>query len=196
MPNNRQQEEKVYSTQQVSKLLNVARKSISNWIDQGKLKAFKTPGGFKRIRHNDLIRFINEYDMPLPPQLISSKKVLIVDDDDLALKVYQRSLRKLGKTVQVEAKNNPVEALIEIGGKKADLVIVDIMMPNMNGYEFCKRLKEHPETKDIKVIAMTASTDNRHREAILAAGADDFYHKTDDVLLLIQKVRNLLSIED
>ena len=196
MPNNRQQEEKVYSTQQVSKLLNVARKSISNWIDQGKLKAFKTPGGFKRIRHSDLIRFINEYDMPLPPQLFSSKKVLIVDDDDLALKVYQRTLRKLRQSVQVEAKKNPIEALIEIGGKKPDLVIVDIMMPDMNGYEFCKRLKEHPETKDIKVVAMTASTDNRHREAILAAGADDFYHKTDDVLLLIQKVRNLLSIED
>lgn len=196
MAKDKVQGEKVYSTQQVSEFLSVARKSVSNWIDQGKLRAFKTPGGYKRIPHADLIRFINEYKMPLPPQLVSSRKVLIVDDDDLALKVYKRSLRRLGKTVQVETKNNPLEALIEIGGKKPDLVIVDIVMPNMDGYEFCKRLKEHPETKDIKVVAMTGSIDASHREAALAAGADDFYHKTEAVPLLVQKVKNLLSIQD
>lgn len=196
MADNQPPGEKIYSTQQVSKLLRVARKSVSNWVDQGKLKAFKTPGGFKRIRQADLILFINEYDMPLPPQLVSSKRVLIVDDDELVLKSYQRSFRKLGKTIQIETRSNPMEALIEIGGEKPDLVIVDIMMPNMDGYEFCKRLKAHPETKDIKVIAITASPDPNHREATLAAGADDFYHKTDNILSLLRKVKKLLSIED
>ncbi len=196
MPNDKQQPgEKIYSTQQVSELLNVARKSISNWIDQQKLKAFKTPGGFKRIRHSDLLHFINEYGMPVPPQLITSKRILIVDDDELALKTYRRIFRKLGKTILVQTNNNPVEALIEIGGGKPDLVIVDILMPNMDGYEFCKRLKKHPETKDIKVIAMTASTNGSHEKEVLAAGADDFYLKADDTRLLIQKAKNLLFTE-
>jgi len=80
---------KTYTTFYISKICDVYPTTVANWIDEGKLKAFTTPGGHRRVSADDLKEFLKKYNMPVPEKLFSNgkKKVLAVDDDKAVLKV-------------------------------------------------------------------------------------------------------------
>lgn len=125
---------------------------------------------------------------------VMAKKILIVDDDELNLKLMASMIEAQGYTAETAV--NGKEALATALSVQPDLILLDIMMPDMNGYEVCKVLRAQAETYLIPVIFITALDDRDSRIAGLEAGADDFLTKPIDKPELILRVRNLLKVKD
>lgn len=127
-------------------------------------------------------------------EINDKKKVLVVDDDDKNLK-FLGSLLEFYNYDHEEARNG-VEALEKTETYKPDLILLDIMMPEMDGYEACRRLKNKPETRNIPVVIITALSDKKSRIEGLNAGANDFLTKPVDKTELALRVKNLLRVKE
>ena len=121
-------------------------------------------------------------------------KVLCVDDDPVILKLYEAILTRKG--IEIIIAENGCEALKIIEKQNIDLVLVDVMMPGMNGFEVCTRLKEDPVTQHIPVVMVTAVADSDARVTGLEAGANDFLAKPVDYTELYVRINNLLKIKE
>ena len=119
------------------------------------------------------------------------KKVLIVDDDPDVRSLYRLVLRQEGLEV-LEAQDGE-EALAIAQAETLALVLLDIMMPEMDGYEVCRRLRANPETADVSILLFSAKATTTGREDGLLAGADDFVPKSVGPRALVARVRSLLS---
>jgi len=114
---------------------------------------------------------------------LSNKTILVVDDDIKNVFVMSTALEEHGAKV-VDAQNGQ-EALDLLSDKTIDLVLMDIMMPVMDGYTAIKKIRENIQTKSLPVIALTAKALKEDREKCIAAGADDYLAKPVDYDMLI-----------
>lgn len=121
-------------------------------------------------------------------------KILIVDDQPKNLKLITAILANRG--YEFETAENGLDAIEKAKVFSPDLILLDIMMPVMDGYEACKRLKDDPETKNIPVVLVTALADRDSRIKGLSAGADDFLTKPIDSTELLLRVINLLKVKE
>ena len=121
-------------------------------------------------------------------------KILIVDDEPMNIKVISFILENYGYLY--EAATNGIEALEKTKSFSPDLICLDVMMPEMNGYETCRRLKENPSTSHIPVVMVTALGDKESRIKGIEAGANDFLTKPVDTLELMVRIKNLLKIKE
>jgi pilus assembly protein CpaE len=120
-----------------------------------------------------------------------SEKILIVDDDLDTLKLIGLMLQRQG--YQISAANVPATALDKATSEQPDLIILDIMMPNMDGYEVARRLRANPSTSHIPIIMFTAKTTVDDKVAGFEAGADDYLTKPTHPAELASRVRVLLA---
>lgn len=120
-------------------------------------------------------------------------RILVVDDNPMNLKLLVARLTHEYYIVSTAA--NGVEALEKLGHEKPDLVLLDVMMPQMDGFETCKRIKGNPETEHIPVVMETALSDVNDRVRGLKAGADDFLTKPINEVALMARVRSLLRLK-
>ena len=119
--------------------------------------------------------------------------ILIVDDDASYRKLMVGLLRTQG--FEVFAASDGEDALVEFAHHKPDLVLMDVDMPRLNGFEVCRRLKQHPETRLTPVVLVTGMAATEDRIRGLEAGADDFLSKPVDRNELLARVRSLLSLK-
>ena len=108
-----------------------------------------------------------------------AEKLLIVDDEKDTLKLVSLMLERQGYEV-VSALDGPT-ALELVKSEKPDLILLDIMMPGMDGFEVCEKLKSSPETASIAVIFMTGKTDKEDKDKGIALGAIDYIFKPFDI---------------
>ena len=156
----------------VAQLLGVAVKSVSNWIDSDSLKAGRTPGGHRRIAKDDLVNFLVRQKLPIPPELATAQPKVLVVDDELAFgKWLGEEILEAYPDCQVLQAQDGYTAGEMVADAKPDVVIVDLRMPGMDGFEVCRRIKAREETTNTVVIAITAYPSEESREEALAAGA-------------------------
>lgn len=117
--------------------------------------------------------------------------VLVVDDDDLIRAVVRTTLEDEGVEI-IEAENG-TEALRVARERRPDLVLLDIMMPGMDGYEVCSELRREPRTRDTVVVMLTAKDSRESRDRGLAAGANAYMTKPFSPLELIRTIRESLT---
>jgi excisionase family DNA binding protein len=171
------------TTFEISEICEVNPTTVQNWVKEGKLKAHVTPGGHRRIRREDLMSFMKEFGMPIPAELADPPPfILIVDDEKLVIELLTDVMHSGDEELEVAGAQSGVEALLMIGERKPDLLILDIMMPGMNGIEVCRKLKAGAATRNLKIVAITGGQDSEARERILAAGADLFFAKPFDMM--------------
>jgi CheY-like chemotaxis protein len=127
-------------------------------------------------------------DKPLAPA-----KVLIVEDNPQGLELLEVYMEDLEPEVTTSSATNGVEALEMISGNKPDLILLDIMMPKMSGFEVCRHLKSNPETRDIQVVMITALSETGDLERATESGADDYLTKPVDRVALVNLVRAMLQ---
>jgi len=125
---------------------------------------------------------------------LNIKKILCVDDDPANLALLEAMLEPKG--YQVVTVDNGPEALERLHGEPFDLVLLDVMMPDLNGYEVCKRIKADAPTKDIPVVMVTALADRSSKLKGLAVGANEFLSKPVDGVELQVRTQNLLKVKE
>ncbi len=182
----------IYTTHEVSRLLHVNPRSVINWIDQNLLPSYRTPGGHRRIRRDDLLTFLRKHQIPTPPSLMDSGNfnVLIVDDEEEITQLMKAYFERKGG-FQVTTVSDGISALLEVGRARPDLLVLDIMIPGVDGVEVCRRIKAGSSASTI-IIAISGQSELK--EKILQAGADIFLTKPIDFENLYSQVRALLRI--
>ncbi len=127
------------------------------------------------------------------PERAEGSKVLVVDDNLQNLELLVEYLGSIENCRTLTATDG-LEALEVVGRDKPDLILLDIMMPRMSGYEVCRKLRSDPETRDIPVIMVTALNELGDMERAIESGTDDFLSKPFNRLELITRVKSLLKV--
>ena len=182
----------LYTVGQAAALCSLSRGTVWRYIKSGDLKASQTPGGHFRILKKDLDAFVVERGMaPLPDTVSSRHKILIVDDDPQLRDLLTRILS--GDNYETETAANGFAAGTQVALFKPGLIILDLLMPEMSGFEVCRQIKQNPETAHIKILAVTGYNTKENRENILNAGADDFLAKPLSADAVVEHVAALLN---
>ena len=156
-----------YSSVDLSKILGVHRVTVTNWIKKGALNAARTPGGRYKVTKEDLRRFLSEQGMPIPAflQIEAKRLVVAVDDDKVILDLLEQffSTGDMPYLYRLKTFNNPLDASFFIGDSKPDLVILDLLIPQLNGFNLSGKIKETSPDTHIVVITGYATEENLAR---------------------------------
>ena len=183
-----------FTTFEVGDLCQVYHTTVINWINKGQLKAYTTPGRHRRIQRADLLAFMKKFNIRIPPGFEKAHKtVLAIDDDPAVLRVLQRAFAGIHQ-LRLQTTSNGVEALVLIGKSVPDLVILDIVMPEVDGYEVCRTLRSKPETKSIKIIVITGKKPSDEQGKFLKQNAEAVYSKPFSARALVDNVCTLLEV--
>jgi excisionase family DNA binding protein len=169
----------ILTISEASKICGVSLKTLINWVDAGHIKAYRTLGGHRRIERDELYRFMEEHKMPIPKEQKADKRkrILVVDDDKIIVESIVLALEEDEHGYDVISAGDGFEAGLQVSHFKPDLLILDIMMPDINGYEVCKRIKGNPESQRIKVIVLSAYLDQDNFNKMKEFGADACFSK-------------------
>jgi len=182
----------IFSIPQAANRCAISRWTLMKCVNSGELKASRTPGGHYRILKEDLEDFIIEKKMyPLAHKRSSNKRILIVDDDPKVQKLL--ALMLSFKKYETETASSGFEAGTKVVKFKPGLILLDLFMPAMSGFEVCKQIKKGPETSHIKILALTGYDNKENREKIMKAGADDYMAKPVMRDVLLRHVKDLLN---
>ena len=178
--------EKRYLTPtEVADLLLVSPITVRQWAQKGLLEARTTAGGHRRFSIDSVRRFANEMGLSGSLGEDDGRRILVVDDDLHINRFLVDLLEQRGGDVVMDSAFDGFEAGRKVATFRPDIVLLDIMMPGMDGIEVCRRLKGDVDTMHIHVVAMTGFAEPGLAKKVLAAGADRFLRKplmNDDVL--------------
>ena len=173
----------VYTTFETAKLCHVSPLSIINWVNAGRLPAFRTPGGHRRIRREDLSKFMRDNGIPLPEELregSGKSKVLVVDDEASIRELLAEHLAKRTRSYEVLTAADGFEAGRLVATFRPDIVLLDLRMPGLDGFQNCRTVKADPDTSSTVVIAMTGFYSPEIEARILECGAIKSFAKPMD----------------
>ena len=122
-----------------------------------------------------------------------SARILIVDDTPASIKILAAKLTS--EYYEVLTATDGPSALVAVESDAPDLVLLDVMMPGMDGFEVCRRIKDNPETTHVPVVMVTALGSTEDRVKGLEAGADDFLTKPVDDITLFARIRSLVRLK-
>jgi excisionase family DNA binding protein len=174
----------------VATLLQMNRASVNKWVRDGLLRAYKTPGGHHRIRVTDLVAFLTVHELPVPGSLteVMRRRVLVVDDDQRHLQTIRRALKPYAAAVELELVTNGIDALVRIGEFRPHAILLDVVMPDIDGIEVLKRLRQLETTKDTNIVMTSGKLTQKIKEAALEAGASSCLQKPMALDVLLQEL--------
>lgn len=183
------------TTGQIAEYCHVTVRAVYKWIKLGKLKAYQTPGRHSRVEFEDFIYFLKKYDMPTPEEfkLASQKQKILVVDDDREMVNSIRRMLILENKYSLAVAYDGFTAGRKFMEFQPDLMILDIKMPGMDGYEVCSQIRSNPANKNVKILAVSGILGIEGGEKILSMGANDFMAKPFDNNELKKKIEKLLK---
>lgn len=164
--------------------------TIRQWAQKGMLEAEYTPGGHRRFLITEIQRFASEYGISLHGDIPNELRILVVDDDEQITSYMGELLSEIanefGISLQVDAAGGGFEAGGKVFRFRPHIILLDLLMPGMDGFEVCRSLKDDPSTRTIRVIAMTGFGTDENIERIMHAGAEACLAKPIDRDVLIE----------
>jgi len=189
---------RTYSALEVAKICDVVNQTAINWIKNGYIKAFTTPGGQYRVYAEDLADFLHARGMHIPEDLqkileeqMAIDIILIVDDDKEGNTALRRGLEVYDQDLTIYQAYDGFDAGKLAIEKKPHLIILDLNLPGIDGFKLCKTFKEDDSFNLPLVIAISGMTKPETVQAILDAGADAFMPKPINVNELTTKMLEL-----
>lgn len=188
-------EKELYTTGEVAEILGVAPDTVRRYCNSGMIKSQTgLLSTHRRIRRSDLEAFLEEKGIPRDALMQEiATRVLVADDDKNMRKIVTKTLHSMNIKMEVETAENGFEACLKAGNMKPHLMIVDLMMPGIKGFEVIKNIKEAEETSLVKVIVITAFSDNENIRSAENAGADTILKKPLNIEMLKDAVRELIK---
>jgi excisionase family DNA binding protein len=191
---------RIFSALEVANICGVVNQTAINWIKNGYLKAFTTPGGQYRVYSEDLKDFLSSRNMRMPKELLELtegrtvfQKILIVDDDVSLNNMVKQFLEKKFADFSVIQAFNGFEAGKLVAEEKPGLIILDVDLPGINGHELCKRIKADKSLGGPRILTITGLDDPVVKEEIMREGADAFMAKPLDFDELPEVIFDLLK---
>ncbi len=184
--------DEIFSIPQAANRCAISRWTLMKCVNSGELKALRTPGGHYRILKEDLEDFIVKKKMyPSVHNSSPNKRILIVDDD-LQVQKFLTAILSSEK-YETETASSGFEAGAKVARFNPGLIILDLIMPEMSGFEVCRQIKKNSETSYMKILVLTGHDSKENRERIIEAGADDYIAKPVEKDVLLQHVKDLLA---
>jgi excisionase family DNA binding protein len=168
----------------------VSRATMWKWVKAEKLKSFVTAGGHHRILRADIEQLLSERGF-VSKGKNGQRTILIVDDDASMRKLLKQRLRR--ENFKVDTAEDGFSAGIKIQKEKPDLILLDLIMDGLDGFEVCRAIKQDDALKSIKILALTGFDTPEHRERALAQGADAFMVKGTKLSIILDQIKKLLD---
>ena len=185
----------VFTTGEAAKICKVSQQTIIRCFDNGTLKGFRVPGSrFRRIPRDQLFSFMKDNGIPTDALESGKKKLLIVDDDQELVELMSEAFDRDGR-FDIRTANNGFDAGMQVKEFRPDLVILDVMLPDINGKEVCQRVRSDKTLDSVKIVCISGMIEQDKVADLRAAGANDFIQKPFQVDRLIERSCDLLEIE-
>jgi excisionase family DNA binding protein len=185
----------VFTTGEAAKICKVSQQTIIRCFDNGQLKGFRVPGSrFRRIPREALYKFMKDNGIPTDALESGKRKVLLVDDDPDLVEVINKALDDDGR-FEVRIAANGFDAGMMVKEYRPDLIILDVMLPDINGKEVCQRVRADNTLEDVRIICISGMIEEDKIQELKLSGADDFLHKPFMVEELIDRMCAQLEIE-
>ncbi|MFO0898430.1 MAG: response regulator [Pirellulales bacterium] len=185
----------VFTTGEAAKICKVSQQTIIRCFDSGQLKGFRVPGSrFRRIPRNELYAFMRDNGIPTDALESGKRKLLIVDDDQELVELIVDVLEKDGR-FETRTVNNGFDAGMMVKEYHPDLIVLDVMLPDINGKEVCQRVRTDRTMDDVRIICISGMIEHDKIEELRASGANDFLQKPFETDVLLDRICQLLDIE-
>jgi excisionase family DNA binding protein len=185
----------VFTTGEAAKICKVSQQTIIRCFDSGQLKGFRVPGSrFRRIPRDVLYRFMKDNGIPTDALESGKRKAVVVDDDEELVELIRDALANDGR-FEIRTANNGFDAGMIVKEYRPDVIILDVMLPDINGREVCQRIRSDSTLDDVKVVCISGMVEADKIDELKAAGANDFIQKPFEVEHLIEAICKLLDME-
>jgi excisionase family DNA binding protein len=184
----------LFTTGEAADICRVSQQTIIRCFDSGRLEGFRVPGSkFRRIPRQSLMKFMKDNKIPLGPIESGKRKVLIVDDDADIVELIVNILEKDGR-FEAKTASSGYEAGLVTEKFRPELILLDYMLPDVNGNIVCQIIKKNPEFENVKIIIVSGVVKQEEIAQLLKSGAEDFIKKPFDVSELTSKITAVLQM--
>jgi len=185
----------LFTTGEAAEICKVSQQTIIRCFDAGRLEGFRVPGSrFRRIPRQSLVKFMQDNKIPLDAIESGKRKVLIVDDDVEIVELIVEILRRDGR-FETETASSGYEAGIATQRFRPELILLDYMLPDVNGNVVCQTIRKNPEFENIRIIIVSGVVKQDEISQLLRSGAQDFIRKPFDVVELTGKITAALQMK-
>ncbi len=179
---------RIFSALEVANICGVVNQTAINWIKNKYLKAFTTPGGQYRVYADDLLNFLEEKQMRIPPEYeavlrdsFKDSSILVIDDDKDFNAAVVLHLSKQFPEFQIASAYDGYEAGVMLQKMRPAVVVLDLNLPGVDGVTICKNIKNDSQLGKPIVIAISGFDSQTDRETVLFEGAEGYFSKPIDM---------------
>ena len=183
----------VFTTGEAADICGLSQQTIIRCFDSGQLGGFRVPGSkFRRIPRDRLLKFLKEHGIPVDRLQSDKLKVLVVDDDPDIVELFVDALTHDGR-FEVRTARTGFDAGVEANRFKPDIMVLDYMLPDINGNVVCRTIRESEELRDMRILIISGVTNKPEIDALLSAGGDAFIKKPFNIANVIEKIVELVQ---
>ena len=184
----------LYTTGEAADICSLSQQTIIRCFDSGRLRGFRIPGSrFRKIPRDSLLKFMKENSIPMQSLQTGKKRLLIVDDDAEIVELMVDVIGRDGR-FEIKTASTGYDAGIMTQKFRPDLILLDYMLPDVNGNIVCKTIKENPEFSNTRIIIISGVINQLEIDDLLNAGAEAFMKKPFSITELIDKICAVLEI--
>lgn len=185
----------VFTTGEAAKICKVSQQTIIRCFDNGQLRGFRVPGSrFRRIPRESLYKFMRDNGIPTDALESGKRKVLLVDDETEVVESILAFLNADGR-FETRVATNGFDAGMMVKEYHPDIIVLDVMLPDINGKEVCQRVRADKGLEDVRILCMSGLSDEEIIQGLKLSGADDFIAKPFAAEVLIDKMCSLMELE-
>jgi len=183
----------VYTTGEAAEICKLSQQTVIRCFDNGQIEGFRVPGSrFRRIPRDSLIKFMKDNNIPLDGIESGKIRVLVVDDDPQIVELFVDALSADGR-FEVATAQTGYDAGVMTQQFDPDVVILDYMLPDINGNVVCKTIRDNPQLEHIKILIISGMVNPAEVDKLKEAGADDFIKKPFNIMNVMQRITELVK---
>jgi len=184
----------IFTTGEVAQICKVSQQTVIRCFDSGRLQGFRVPGSrFRRIPRESLIAFMKNNEIPMDQLETGKKRVLVVDDDEAVVDMFNELLERDGR-FEVRTASTGYDAGILTEKFRPDVLLLDFKLPDINGNVVCRTIRSNPNYRHMKILIISGVADPDEVAELKSAGADEFIRKPFDINAVIGRIAEMMKV--